>query len=320
MTENQLRAKVVDTAVGWLGCKEANGTHRQIIDVYNGHKPLARGYKVKYTDAWCSTYASAVAIKAGMADIIPTECGCGNHIELFKRLGRWVENDAHTPRPGDFLFYDWDDTGKGDCTGWPDHVGIVTKVAGQTVTVIEGNKGNAVAYRTMRINAKYIRGYGVPDYAGKAAKAPAGGQEATTPVSHTVVAGDTLGKIAAKYGTTVAKLAEINGIKNPNLIHVGQVVALTPGAAAAYQLARVGVINSPAYWAEATEKVKYLGTLLVKAAEKIRKPKGKTATPEEGVAALVAAGIVNTPDYWLANYATFPHLGLLLQVLGGAVK
>lgn len=32
--------------------------------------------------------------------------------------------------------------------------------------------------------------------------------------------------IAAKYGTTVAKLAADNGIKNPNLIHVGQVITI----------------------------------------------------------------------------------------------
>lgn len=321
MTENQLRNKVVSTAVAWLGCKEANGTHRQIIDLYNRHKPLARGYKVKYTDAWCSTFASAVAIKAGLSDIIPTECGCWNHVELFKKMGRWKESDAYTPRPGDYIFYDWDDNGLGDNTGRPDHVGIVTKVAGQTVTIIEGNKGNAVAYRDMKINGKYIRGYGVPDYAGKASKAPAGGDQTPhKPISYTVVAGDTLGKIAAKYGTTVAELAKINEIRNPNLIRVGQVIALTPGAAAAYKLARCGVINSPDYWAGATQTVQYLGTLLIKAAEKITKPGTKAPTPEAGVAALVAAGIINTPDYWLANYSKTKYLGELLRVLGGAVK
>ena len=47
MTENQLRQKIVDTAVAWLGCKESDGSHKKIIDVYNAHKPLARGYKVK---------------------------------------------------------------------------------------------------------------------------------------------------------------------------------------------------------------------------------------------------------------------------------
>ncbi len=66
---------------------------------------------MKYTDAWCSTYASAVAITAGLTDIIPTECGCGKHIELFKKLGSWQENDAYVPKPGDYIFYDWQDSG-----------------------------------------------------------------------------------------------------------------------------------------------------------------------------------------------------------------
>ena len=39
---------------------------------------------------------------------------------------------------------------------------------------------------------------------------------------YTVKAGDTLSGIAAKYGTTYQNLAKINGIANPNLIHVGQ--------------------------------------------------------------------------------------------------
>lgn len=47
--------------------------------------------------------------------------------------------------------------------------------------------------------------------------------------SYTVVKGDTLSGIAAKYGTTYQKLAEENGIKNPNLIFPGQVIKI-PGA------------------------------------------------------------------------------------------
>ena len=168
MTEQALRQKVVGIAQGWIGCKESNGSHRKIIDLYNSHKPLARGYPVKYTDAWCSTFASAVAIKAGLTDIIPTECGCEKHIQLFKALGSWEENDAHVPAPGDYIFYDWDDNGAGDCTGSADHVGIVEKVSGQTITVIEGNMSNAVGRRTIKVNGRYIRGYGVPKYASKA--------------------------------------------------------------------------------------------------------------------------------------------------------
>lgn len=168
MTENELRAKVVAQARSWLGCKESNGSHKKIIDLYNSHKPLARGYPVKYTDAWCSTFASAVAIACGLTDIIPTECGCEKHIQLFKRFGSWEENDAYVPKPADYIFYDWDDNGVGECTGAADHIGIVETVNGNSMTIIEGNMSNAVGRRNLKVNARYIRGYGIPNYARKA--------------------------------------------------------------------------------------------------------------------------------------------------------
>lgn len=50
-----------------------------------------------------------------------------------------------------------------------------------------------------------------------------GGGSAKT---YTVVKGDTLSKIAKKYGTTVDTLVKLNGIKNKNLINIGQVIKL----------------------------------------------------------------------------------------------
>lgn len=241
MTEKELRAKVVKTAQAYLGCKESDGSHRKIIDGYNAHKPLARGYLVKYTDSWCATFVSFVAIKCGITDIMPTECGCGAMIELYKKLGRWKENDAYVPAAGDVIMYDWDDNGKGDCTGYPEHVGIVTAVNGNEITVIEGNKSDSVSYRKLQVNGKFIRGYCLPDYAKKAGKAASSTESkhasgtAAKPVSGTaeqtykVQKGDTLSKIAAKFGTTYQKLASYNGIADPNKISVGQVIKI-PGA------------------------------------------------------------------------------------------
>ena len=137
-------SKVVSQAQAWLGLNESDGSHKKIIDIYNGHTPLARGYKVQYTDQWCATFVSAVAIKMGYTDIIPTECGCGEMVKLFQKLGAWVENENRTPNPGDILFYDWQDNGVGDNTGWPDHVGIVEKVESGKITVIEGNYSESV--------------------------------------------------------------------------------------------------------------------------------------------------------------------------------
>ena len=206
MTEQELRQQVVSIAQGWIGCKESNGTHKPIIDLYNSHKPLARGYPVKYTDAWCSTFASACAIKAGLTDIIPTECGCGKHIELFKKLGSWEENDAHVPQPGDYIFYDWQDGpnyATTDNKGAADHVGIVEKVVGQTITVIEGNMSNAVGRRTLKVNGRYIRGYGVPKYGSRAA---AGGSTApSTPApapAMTYAVGDIVTFTGTKHYTS----------------------------------------------------------------------------------------------------------------------
>ena len=159
--------KVVAQATAWLGYNTSNGTHKTIIDTYNSHKPLARGYAVKYTDSWCATFVSAVSIKLGYTDIIPTECSCPKMIEKFKQLGSWNESDSRTPKPGDIIFYDWQDNGVGDNRGNSDHVGIVEKVSGGKITVIEGNYSNAVKRRTLAVNGKYIRGYGVPKYTTK---------------------------------------------------------------------------------------------------------------------------------------------------------
>lgn len=46
--------------------------------------------------------------------------------------------------------------------------------------------------------------------------------EATSYIVYTVKFGDTLNKIAARYGTTATKIGQINGIKNINIIYVGQ--------------------------------------------------------------------------------------------------
>ena len=170
MTEQQIRQKVVAAAKAWLGCNEADGSHRQIVDLYNSHKPLARGYKLQYGDAWCAGFVSAVAIKCGLTDIMPTEVGVGNMIDLYRKLGRWKEQDSYIPSPGDVIMYAWGDSGAGDCQSGASHVGIVASCDGKTITVIEGNKANAVGYREIAVNGRYIRGFGLPDYASKADK------------------------------------------------------------------------------------------------------------------------------------------------------
>jgi LysM repeat protein len=61
-----------------------------------------------------------------------------------------------------------------------------------------------------------------------------------TPSTYTVVAGDTLSRIAARFGTTVAALASANGITNVNLIYVGQVLQIPGGTGPAPQPTQPG--------------------------------------------------------------------------------
>lgn len=145
---------ILNQARAWFDCKESDGSHKEIIDTYNGHKPLARGYTVKYTDNWCMTFVSALFIKTGLASLCPLECSCGEAINLAKKMGIWEENEDITPSTGDLIMYDWDKV-----NGWPEHVGIIETVSGNQLTVIEGNKSNAVGRRTINVGDPSIRGY-----------------------------------------------------------------------------------------------------------------------------------------------------------------
>lgn len=167
-TEQLLRLHTVHTAEKWLGVKEINGGHEQIIQIYNSHEPLAQGYAVTAEDSWCAAFGSAVAIRCNLTDIVPTECGCERQIGLWKEIGRWEENDNYMPLPGDYIYYAWDEGWNfGDCTGWADHVGIVVGTAGPFIKVIEGNKDDKVDYRIILRGNYQIRGFGLPDYASK---------------------------------------------------------------------------------------------------------------------------------------------------------
>ena len=163
------RQDYVNQMRDWLGKKESNGSHKEIIDIYNSYTPRARGYKVKYTDSWCATTVSAAAIKLGYTDIIPLECSCGRQIELAQKMGIWEERDDVIPEIGDIIMYDWDDSNNyatTNNTGWPEHVGVVEVVnkSTNTITIIEGNINDSVGRRNLAINGRYIRGYIKPKF------------------------------------------------------------------------------------------------------------------------------------------------------------
>ena len=196
---------VLNVMRSWLGYSEANGKYKQIIDLYNSHKPLARGYAVQYDDEWCDTTVSAAAIKAGAVDLIGTECGCEQHVKIFQSKGIWIEDGTITPKPGDIILYNWDD-GTQPNDGYSDHIGYVESVSGNTITCIEGNKGEAVARRTLKVGNGNIRGYARPKYGtgGSTSKPSTSGNKTVSEIADEVIAGKWGNGDARKNALTAA--------------------------------------------------------------------------------------------------------------------
>lgn len=160
------RNAVVSLVNSWVGKNEKDGSFKEIIDIYNSYNKPARGIKMQYNWAWCACTWSALAIRLGYTDIMPVEISCGFLIDEANKMGCWEESDLYIPQAGDACLYDWNDSGNGDNTGWPDHVGTVTytnKDSGYFV-VTEGNYQDSVKKRTVSINGKFIRGFIVPKY------------------------------------------------------------------------------------------------------------------------------------------------------------
>lgn len=187
------RNDVVNLVNSWEGRNEADGTHKYIVDIYNSHLPHPRNTKMQYNWAWCACTWSALAVKLGYTDIMPIEISCYYIIEEAKKMGCWQENDAYIPGLGDGILYDWDDSGSGDNTGNPDHIGTVIYVNKESgyMVVMEGNYSNAVKKRTIMINGRFIRGFICPKYTGNGAELPpaqSGGKDIKT-VAREVIAG-----------------------------------------------------------------------------------------------------------------------------------
>lgn len=204
-----LRSEVVKLVKSWEGKKESDGSFKEIIDIYNslGASNLPRKVKMTYTMSWCACTWSALAIKLGYTKIMPIEISCGQLVNKAKEMGIWVENDAYVPNLGDAILYDWDDTGKGDNTGWPDHIGVVIEVnkTDGYFVVMEGNYNDAVRRRKVNINGKNIRGFITPKYDPEPAKT-----QTTASSTKTVKAKDSASSKDASLAGTYKTTANLN--------------------------------------------------------------------------------------------------------------
>ena len=147
------RTNAVNQARSWVGCKESNGSHKKIINIFNNYNPKCG--RIGYSTAWCAAFVSAVAIKTGNTGVIPVDCYCPRMLSNFPNK---TKNKKYTPSGGDAVFYDWNKNGV------PDHVGMIESVSGDSVTAIEGNYSDAVKRRTFKKGYSYLLAYGLPNY------------------------------------------------------------------------------------------------------------------------------------------------------------
>lgn len=160
------RDDIIRVAKSYIGAVGGSQAHSDILHFFNSVKP--QGYTAKRYDPWCSEFVSACAIqtfgKKTAIKFFPLTASCPMMVRRSKQMGIWKESDKYVPHKGDFILYDWDDSGRGDNTNSPDHVGIVESVKDDIITVIEGNYGDKVKRRKIHVNGKYIRGFVLPHY------------------------------------------------------------------------------------------------------------------------------------------------------------
>ena len=237
MDSKDARKRLIKIANSYIGADQGTAKHKKLVDTFNKIKP--DGWAMTYSAPWCACASSAWAMLAFGNEIakkyFPLSANCGTIISKAKKMGIWQESDKYKPKEGDWILYDWQDSGYGDNTGSPDHVGTVMSVSAGNIRVIEGNKHAEVAYRTIPVNGRFIRGFVTPDFGDiakaynkiydddkKESKKEDKKKDKKVKGYYVVKKGDTLSSIAKKYGTTWQKLKKMNDIENANLIRVGQ--------------------------------------------------------------------------------------------------
>ena len=129
-----------------------------------GGRPYWSWYGFESRVDWCACFCFLVRQRVRLS-------GHRRHPKVRKLLhrppvvpgrGLWRDH-SYEPRPGDLIFFDWDDEDEGQ-DGAADHVGIVEKVDGGIVYTVEGNSGNVCRERQYAIGHYEIYGYGTPLY------------------------------------------------------------------------------------------------------------------------------------------------------------
>lgn len=190
------------------------------LDWERGGNPL---FGTTQANSWIKSFCDEVYKETGVRPLVYIQASALNQVQNIGDYGLWVAQYA-TNDPTGFQEHPWNE----------DAYSCAIRQYSSTgrLSGYNGNLDMDIAYMDATAWGKYANPTGSNTVnkpsstvnATQTVNKPTASQ--STVRTYTVKAGDTLSAIASKYGTTYQHLAQINGISNPNIIHVGQVIKI----------------------------------------------------------------------------------------------
>jgi lipoprotein NlpD len=164
-----------------------------------------------------------------------------------------------------------------------------------------------------------------PGAAAPVVKPPAGQENAGKPGYYTIRPGDTLIRIGLEAGQSWRDIARWNGLDNPNIIEVGQVIRIIPPGTAAVAAAPLPPVATPGAAVPASAPVsdavviRPVNTPAPVAAGSVPPPGTRTAAPASAASAPTpAAAPVASPPLPPASSPSDEDIGWIWPITGGS--
>lgn len=146
------------------GILETGGNNTIVVKALSqlgnvGGEPYWTWWGFNFRIEWCACFVSWCAYQCGYTQTgsVPSFISCRVGIEWFQERGLW-KSSSYTPKPGDYIFFDWEPDGVAD------HIGIVDYCENGIVYTVEGNSSDECRKRQYYVDDSVIFGYATPKF------------------------------------------------------------------------------------------------------------------------------------------------------------